>query len=129
MEQDEILEQEEMLEGDRRDCQPLHLQLQVNGGDQWLIPRYRIIGVDDRPTMAEKHVRELIPGEDDQSVYEIFTPLTQNGNGGEQKTLLYPRQSTSAVWRRAWQRRKLEDANHLTLSAVELHQRVCWRHQ
>ena len=82
--------------------------------------------------MAEKHVRELIPGEDDQSVYEIFFLLTQSGNGGEQETLLgvlYRRRSTSVVWRRAWQRRKLGGANHLTLSVVELHPRVCWRHQ
>ena len=38
--------------------------------------------------MVEKHVRELIPGEDDQSVYEIFVLLTQSGNDGEQETLL-----------------------------------------
>ena len=78
--------------------------------------------------MAEKHVRELIPWGDDQSVNEIFDPLTQNRNGGKQETLLgalYRRRSTSAVW----QRRKLEDVNHLTLSAVELNQHVCWRHQ
>ena len=34
-------------------------------------------------------MRELIPGEDDQSVHEIFDLLTQNGNGGEQQILLY----------------------------------------
>ena len=82
--------------------------------------------------MAEKHVRELIPEEDDQSVYEIFVLLTQSGNGGEQETLLgvlYRRQSTSVVWRRAWQRRKLGGAHHLILSVVEMHPRVCWRHQ
>ena len=69
--------------------------------------------------MAEKHMRELIPGEDDQSVYEIFFLLTQSGNGGEQG-VLYRRRSTSVVWRRAWQRRKLGGANRLTLSVVEL---------
>ena len=55
-------------------------------------------------------MRELIPGEDDQSVYLIFFLLTQSGNGGEQGTLLgvlYRRRSTSVVWRRAWQRRKI----------------------
>ena len=63
-------------------------------------------------------MRELIPGEDDQSVHEIFDPVTKTGNGGDQETLLgalCQRRSTSAEWRRAWQRRKLEDANHLTL--------------
>ena len=35
MEQEEILEQEQMLKGDGRDCQPLHLQLQVYGRDHW----------------------------------------------------------------------------------------------
>ena len=43
--------------------------------------RYRIIGVADGRTTAEKHLKELIPGEDDQSVYEIFVLLTQSGNG------------------------------------------------
>ena len=69
-------------------------------------------------------MRELIPGEDDQSVYEIFFLLTQSGNGRDQGTLLgvlYRKRSTSVVWRRAWQRRKLGGANHLTLSVVELH--------
>ena len=50
--------------------------------------------------MAEKHVRELIPEEDDQSVYEILDLLTQNENGREQETLLgalYRRWSTSVV--------------------------------
>ena len=58
-------------------------------------------------------MRELIPGEDDQSVYEIFFLLTQSGNGREQGTLLgvlYQRRSPSVVWRRAWQRRKLGGA-------------------
>ena len=67
----------------------------------WWTLRYRIIGVADGRTTAEKHVRELIPGEDDQSVYEIFLAL-----GGE-----------------------LGGANRLTLSVVELRPRVCWRHQ
>ena len=82
--------------------------------------------------MAEKHIRELTLGEDDQSVHEILDPLTQNRNGRKEETLLgalYRRWSTSAVWRRAWKRRKLEDANDMTLSAVELHHHVCWRHQ
>ena len=35
LKQVETLEQEEMLEGDGRDCQPLHLQLQVYGRDHW----------------------------------------------------------------------------------------------
>ena len=77
-------------------------------------------------------MRELIPGEDDQSVYEIFFPLTQSENGGEQGTLLgvlYRRRCTSVVWRRAWQRRKLGGANRLTLPVVEMRPRVCWRHQ
>ena len=46
------------------------------------------MGVADEQTTAEKHVRELIPGEDDQSVYEIFFLPTQSGNVGEQGTLL-----------------------------------------
>ena len=29
------VEQGDILEEDRRDCQPLHLQLQVYGGDHW----------------------------------------------------------------------------------------------
>ena len=37
--------------------------------------------------MGEKHMRELIPGEE-ESVFEIFVLLTQSGNGGEQETLL-----------------------------------------
>ena len=36
MEQEDISEQEEMLEGDGTDCQPLHLQLQ-----EWL--RYSLL--------------------------------------------------------------------------------------
>ena len=58
--------------------------------------------------MAEKHVRELKPGEDDQSVYEIYYMMniyeTQNGNSGGEEILrgaLYRRRSTSVVWRRA----------------------------
>ena len=92
------MDQGGILEGDGRGCQPLHLQLRAYGGDRWGILRYRITGVADGRTTAEKHVRELIPGGDDPSVYEIFFLLTQSGNGREQGTLLgvlYRRRSTS----------------------------------
>ena len=53
-------------------------------------------------------MRELKPGEDDQSVYEIYYMMniyeTQNGNSGGEEILrgaLYQRRSTSVVWRRA----------------------------
>ena len=36
--------------------------------------------------MAEKHIRELIPGDNNQSVCESFAPITQNRNGGEPET-------------------------------------------
>ena len=41
---------------------------------------------------------------------------------GTLPTVLYQKQGSVADWRRAWLRRKIEHANHLTLVAVELFQ-------